>query len=125
MLDHVGITVEPSKFNDVVKFYLAALAPLGYSKQVEIPEKLIGLGTDNHTMPFWIHSKEGSKVLGYHFAFRANSHNVVDEFHARSLQSGGTCNGKPGTRLQYHPTYYSAFVIDPVGNNVEVVNHGF
>jgi hypothetical protein len=26
-------------------------------------------------------------------------------------------------RAEYHPGYYSAYVLDPDGNNVEVVNH--
>ena len=30
-------------------------------------------------------------------------------------------NGTPGLRLDYAPTYYAAFLIDPDGNNVEAV----
>ena len=32
-------------------------------------------------------------------------------------------NGDPGERPRYHPGYYAAFVLDPDGNNIEVVNH--
>jgi catechol 2,3-dioxygenase-like lactoylglutathione lyase family enzyme len=32
-------------------------------------------------------------------------------------------NGAPGERPEYHPGYCSAYVLDPDGNNVEVVNH--
>ena len=32
-------------------------------------------------------------------------------------------NGAPGERAVYHEGYYAAFVLDPDGNNVEVVNH--
>ena len=31
--------------------------------------------------------------------------------------------GAPGER-PYHPGYYGAFVLDPDGNNIEVVYHG-
>jgi predicted lactoylglutathione lyase len=31
--------------------------------------------------------------------------------------------GAPGERAVYHPGYYGAFVLDPDGHNVEVVNH--
>ena len=31
------------------------------------------------------------------------------------------CNGKPGERPQYTKGYYSAFVIDPLGNNIEAM----
>ena len=29
----------------------------------------------------------------------------------------------PGERAVYHPGYYGAYVLDPDGNNVELVNH--
>jgi len=32
-------------------------------------------------------------------------------------------NGEPGERPDYHDGYYAAFVLDPDGNNIEVVNH--
>ena len=28
-----------------------------------------------------------------------------------------------GERPRYHPGYYGAYVLDPDGNNLEVVNH--
>ena len=31
--------------------------------------------------------------------------------------------GPPGERPEYHPGYYGGFVLDPDGNNVELVNH--
>jgi len=34
----------------------------------------------------------------------------VDAFHAAALAAGGHDNGKPGLHLQYHPSYYGAFV---------------
>lgn len=45
----------------------------------------------------------------------------VDAFHAAALEAGGKDNGAPGPRPQYHPNCYSAFVFDPVGNNIEAV----
>lgn len=48
-------------------------------------------------------------------------HATVDAFHKAALEAGGTCNGAPGLRPQYHPNYYGAFVLDPLENNVEVV----
>jgi hypothetical protein len=34
---------------------------------------------------------------------------------------GGTDNGKPGLR-DYQPGYYAAYVLDPLGNNIEVLH---
>jgi hypothetical protein len=32
-------------------------------------------------------------------------------------------DGAPGARPRYRRDYYGAFLLDPDGNNVEVVNH--
>ena len=58
-----------------------------------------------------------------HLAFTASSNAVVDAFHAAATAHGHRDNGPPGERPQYHPGYYGAFVIDPAGTNVELVDH--
>ena len=58
-----------------------------------------------------------------HLAFGTKSDDVVDAFHSAAIEAGYRDNGAPGERPQYHPGYYGAFVLDPDGNNVEVVNH--
>lgn len=58
-----------------------------------------------------------------HFALQAKDRETVDRFHAEAVAAGGKDNGGPGMR-PYHPGYYAAFVLDPDGNNVEVVYHG-
>ena len=40
-----------------------------------------------------------------------------------ALAAGYEDHGAPGERAVYHPGYYGAFVLDPDGHNVEVVNH--
>jgi hypothetical protein len=114
MLDHVGFSVHPSKFEAIVAYYAAALAPLRASKQTEVPGVVVGFGPDKHRVPFWIAAKEDAKEAGIHIAFSAKDRNTVDRFHAEALKAGGACNGKPEIR-HYHPNYYAAFVIDPVG----------
>jgi catechol 2,3-dioxygenase-like lactoylglutathione lyase family enzyme len=58
-----------------------------------------------------------------HFAFPALENATVEAFHAAAVAAGYRDNGGPGERPVYHPGYYAAFVLDPDGNNVEVVNH--
>jgi catechol 2,3-dioxygenase-like lactoylglutathione lyase family enzyme len=58
-----------------------------------------------------------------HMAFPATENATVDAFHAKATQAGYRNNGAPGERPVYHPGYYGAFVLDPDGNNVEVVSH--
>lgn len=59
-----------------------------------------------------------------HLAFPAGDHATVEAFHAAALAAGGRDHGAQGERPQYHPGYHSAFVRDPDGHNVEVVDHG-
>jgi catechol 2,3-dioxygenase-like lactoylglutathione lyase family enzyme len=58
-----------------------------------------------------------------HIAFAADRDDTVRAFHAAALAAGFEDNGPPGERRAYHPGYYGGFVLDPDGNNIEVVNH--
>ena len=65
----------------------------------------------------------GEPTENVHMAFAASDNETVDAFHRAALEAGHRDNGPPGERLVYHPGYYGAFVLDPDGNNIEVVNH--
>src|SRR5437870_3164064 len=65
----------------------------------------------------------GSPTRGLHVAFAASDDATVDAFHGAALAAGYRTNGPPGERPHYHPGYYAAFVLDPDGNNIELVNH--
>ncbi len=58
-----------------------------------------------------------------HMAFAVPDDRTVDDFHRAALEAGYRDNGTPGERSEYHPGYYSAYVLDPDGNNIELVNH--
>jgi catechol 2,3-dioxygenase-like lactoylglutathione lyase family enzyme len=58
-----------------------------------------------------------------HLAFTADDDDTVERFHHDATAAGYRDNGAPGERPEYHAGYYGAFVLDPDGNNVEVVNH--
>ena len=58
-----------------------------------------------------------------HMAFPATQNATVDAFHRAAMEAGYRDNGAPGERPRYHPGYYGAYVLDPGGNNIEVVNH--
>jgi catechol 2,3-dioxygenase-like lactoylglutathione lyase family enzyme len=57
-----------------------------------------------------------------HLAFPATADAVVDAFHRAATAAGYPDNGPPAER-PYHTGYYAAYVLDPDGNNVEVVSH--
>jgi catechol 2,3-dioxygenase-like lactoylglutathione lyase family enzyme len=58
-----------------------------------------------------------------HLAFPTDDDGDVRRFHEAAVAAGYPSNGAPGERARYHRGYYSAYVLDPDGNNIEVVNH--
>src|SRR6187402_3730148 len=117
MLDHVSLRVQD--FPRALAFYRAALAAIGYRVATEFPDAA-GLGEPGKT-DLWI-TLTDKPLSPAHIAFRTDRARV-DAFHAAALAAGGTDNGAPGVRADYHPHYYAAYVIDPEGNNIEVVCH--
>lgn len=67
--------------------------------------------------------EDGAPTEHLHMAFPAEDNGTVDAFHAAAVAAGYRDHGAPGERPRYHPGYYGAYVLDPDGNNVEVVNH--
>jgi len=65
----------------------------------------------------------GTPAEHVHLAFPGPDNATVDEFHRAAIAAGYRDNGAPGEHAVYHPGYYGAFVLDPDGNNVEVVCH--
>jgi catechol 2,3-dioxygenase-like lactoylglutathione lyase family enzyme len=65
----------------------------------------------------------GTPTEHAHIAFPVADDAVVDAFHRAATEAGYRDNGPPGERPVYHAGYYGAYVLDPDGNNVEVVNH--
>jgi catechol 2,3-dioxygenase-like lactoylglutathione lyase family enzyme len=65
----------------------------------------------------------GRPTENLHVAFPATENAAVDAFHRAAIEAGHRDNGAPGERPRYHPGYYGAYVLDPDGNNIELVNH--
>jgi catechol 2,3-dioxygenase-like lactoylglutathione lyase family enzyme len=94
------------------------------------PHARIGLGTDTPERAQFTGEPGSFSVLSgdhvtenLHMAFPAGENQAVDDFHQAATESGYRDNGKPGERPVYNRGYYSAFVLDPDGNNIELVNH--
>jgi catechol 2,3-dioxygenase-like lactoylglutathione lyase family enzyme len=65
----------------------------------------------------------GERTDPFHMAFPVADNSVVEAFHADLFGRGYRDNGAPGERRKYHEGYYGAFVFDPDGHNIELVNH--
>ena len=121
MIDHVSISVRDIASG--ARFYEALLATLGMSQLREWPGAAIGYG--KKYPEFWINRRAdmapAAADSGAHVCLRAASREAVDAFHAAALAAGGTSDGAPGFRAQYHENYYAAFIRDRDGNRIEAV----
>ena len=118
MIDHLKLHVRDVERSRA--FYEAALEPLGYRVMLETAPGVVGMGADRPD--FWL-ALDPETTTFAHVAFRAETTDLVDAFHAAALDAGARDNGAPGPRPEYHARYYGAFVLDPDGNNVEAVCH--
>ena len=118
MFDHVVFGV--SDYAASKAFFLEALEPLGVAVVLEGPLGL-ELSTDGKSSLCIFQTRD--KPAHLHLAFTAADRRQVEAFHRAALQAGGTDNGAPGLRPQYHAHYYAAFVIGPDGHNIEAVCH--
>ena len=119
LVDHIQLVVRDIAASK--RFYKAVFSVL------QIP---LGGEADDHVWAdeLFISTRTSDAANGeltgrVHLAFQGKSREVVERFHQAALAAGGRDNGAPGER-KYHPGYYGAFVIDPDGNNIEVVYHG-
>ena len=111
LIDHVHLRARDLAASQ--HFYAAILAVL------DIP--VVRDGTHLAADELWIDAGEqGSRV---HLAFQTSDRAMVDKAWQAGLDAGGRDNGAPGER-KYHPGYYAGFLLDPDGNNIEVVHHG-
>ena len=119
VIDHVQLMVRDAPAS--VAFYKTVLEPLEIPPVWESERgaqfaNLVVLRGDEPTSPI-------------HVAFVGRSREEVDAFHAAGIAAGYRDNGAPGVREQYSSDaggrYYAAFLLDPDGNNIEVVRREF
>ena len=113
MVDHVHIRV--SDLEASKRFYQAVVQALGRDLTMQ--------GDHYFAADEIFVSDDQQPTAALHLAFQAADHDAVQRFHAAGLEGGGKDNGAPGER-NYHPGYYSAYLLDPDGNNIEAVYHG-
>jgi catechol 2,3-dioxygenase-like lactoylglutathione lyase family enzyme len=120
MLDHVS--VQCADVAASAGFYDAVLGPLGGARVMDFGT-VIGFGTDGKP-DFWLGPQQtGTGFREAHLAFAAPSREAVREFFAAAVRAGAAVLHEPRIWSEYHAHYYSAFVRDPDGNNVEAVSH--
>ncbi|KAF4465614.1 glyoxalase bleomycin resistance dioxygenase [Fusarium albosuccineum] len=136
-ISHIGLPVG-DHYVEMRDFYKAILAPLGYELVVEGDERhpYCGFGVKGAGPDFWLGGGAKGGLQKYsgkleerpspiHVAFDGKDRAHVDEWYEVAIKAGAVDNGKPGIREQYMAGYYAAFVLDPLGNNIEVLHLTF
>jgi catechol 2,3-dioxygenase-like lactoylglutathione lyase family enzyme len=117
-IDHLWVRVADLQASR--KFY-ERVAPFGGFSLLGEPENRVRFGW-RPAHSFSVVSAD-TPTEHLHVAFETQDNETVDTFHRELTAAGYADNGAPGERPIYHAGYYGAFVLDPDGNNVEVVNH--
>lgn len=123
MFSHV--TLGTNDYAKAEKFYDAVMAVLGHPVLFKA-SGMAAYGTPTGPKVFIVPPFDGNPARsgnGVHVAFLVQERAKVDAFHAAALAHGGTDEGAPGPRPQYHANYYGAYVRDPDGNKLQAVCH--
>jgi catechol 2,3-dioxygenase-like lactoylglutathione lyase family enzyme len=117
-IDHLWIRVRDV---DASRRFYTTVAPHAGLRLTHDERDRVQLSGPDYT--FSLLRDERPVTENLHIAFPAREDEVVRAFHGAALEAGYEDHGAPGERPVYHPGYYGAFVLDPDGHNIEVVNH--
>lgn len=120
MLHHLSFSV--SDLTNSTAFYDAVLGAMNY-RRFWTDDNGVGYGLEENKDLFAIKKRVGKAApsTGFHLALRAKSRYQVDAFYRAAIEMGAKDNGAPGLRPHFGDHYYTAFVIDPDGYELEAV----
>lgn len=127
MLSHIHIGV--SEFDRALSFYEALMDELGYPlKFIDRARPWAGWKPAATERPLFLigrpfDDRDPSPGNGQMVALTAKNRSQVDRAYRRAVECGGTDEGRPGLRPEYHAHFYGAYVRDPDGNKICVCCH--
>lgn len=127
MFSHVFVGV--SDFERALAFYNPLMESLGIEARFcERSRPWAGWQSTPGPRPLFLVGKPYDRLApqsgnGNMVAFLAESRATVDQAFSIALANGGTSEGLPGLRPEYHEHYYGAYFRDPDGNKLCVACH--
>lgn len=127
MFSHIFVGV--ADFDRALAFYRALMPVLGIEERFcELERPWAGWQSHPEPRPLFLIGRPYDKRPheagnGQMVAFLAKDRAAVDQAYAVALASGGTPEGAPGLRPEYHANYYGAYFRDTEGNKLCVACH--
>ena len=126
MFSHIFVGV--ADFERALRFYAPLMQALGqHQRFIDRSRPWAGWQTEGVARPLFLIGKpfEGEHQAGngQMTAFLADSRAQVDAVYQTALALGGTSEGAPGLRPEYHANYYGAYFRDTEGNKLCVACH--
>ena len=127
MFSHAFVGV--SDFDRALAFYNPLMAALGIAPRFcERDRPWAGWQSTPGPRPLFLIGKPFNEEApqpgnGQMLAFLAETRAIVDLAYTVALKFGGTSEGAPGLRPEYHAHYYGAYFRDPDGNKLCVACH--
>jgi catechol 2,3-dioxygenase-like lactoylglutathione lyase family enzyme len=127
MFSHIFISV--TDFDRAFNFYSPLMQSLGIALRFCEREKpWAGWHSEGGVRPFFVickpyNGQPHDSGNGQMVALMAASREAVRSAYQTALAHGGTSEGEPGLRPQYHANYYGAYFRDPDGNKLCVACH--
>nr|WP_315466232.1 VOC family protein [uncultured Rhodoferax sp.] len=127
MFSHIFVGV--ADFERALRFYAPVMQALGqHQRFIDRSRPWAGWQTEGVARPLFLIGKpfEGEHAAGngQMTAFLAESRAQVDAVYQAALAHGGSSDGAPGLRPEYHAHYYGAYFRDTEGNKLCVACHG-
>jgi lactoylglutathione lyase len=127
MFSHVFVGVRD--FERALAFYQPLMSVLGIEQRFcDRSRPWAGWQTPGSVRPLFLigtpyDGKPHEAGNGQMVAFAAADRAMVDRAYRIALANGGTSEGAPGLRPEYHAQYHGAYFRDPEGNKLCVVCH--
>ena len=127
MFSHIFTSV--TDFEQAFRFYNALMQSLGIELRFCEREKpWAGWHSAGKARPLFVICKpyDGQPQNagnGQMVAFAAPTREHVRSAYAVAIEHGGTSEGEPGLRPQYHPSYYGCYFRDLDGNKIGIAFH--